>query len=53
MSHECPDCYSLCFCRGDIDDCMLNTDEAIVQCEHWRSCDQDYGQEDDLDDREE
>lgn len=43
MSHECPTCYMLCHCGGDIDDiCMSDTDEETC-CTH---CDEFEGEED-------
>jgi hypothetical protein len=38
MSHECPDCGELCFCNGDIDDCMNNLESDIIKCSHWQQC---------------
>lgn len=34
MSHECPECYQVCYCNGDIDDCILNIDEDVNRCIH-------------------
>lgn len=31
--HECPECYSMCHCHGDIDDLLLNRDEYVDGCE--------------------
>lgn len=48
MSHQCPECYSVCYCNGDIDDCLLNLDADIARCRHcedadWESIlDEDY-----------
>ena len=52
VSHTCPECDELCRCRGDIDDCMIDTDETMKHCEHWRQCDPDYSEEDEFDDRD-
>jgi len=40
MSHECPECGSLCFCSGDIDDCMFNFPKDQDRCTHYtqREC---------------
>jgi hypothetical protein len=39
MAHSCPQCWILCHCGGDIDDCRFdNTDEQNA-CTH---CDGDY-----------
>lgn len=35
MSHECPECGALCFCNGDIDDCMLNVPKYQDRCRHY------------------
>ena len=50
MSHECPDCYELCFCNGDIDDCMLNSDDAVNHCEHYKQCEKDFSEDWDFED---
>lgn len=34
MSHECPECGQVCFCHGDIDDCMFNSEYAYIHCDH-------------------
>ena len=52
MSHECPECDELCYCRGDVDDCLLNTKKAILSCVHWKKCERDYSDEDEFDDRD-
>ena len=53
MAHECPDCYMVCHCGGDIDDiefdrlprggcdcpCRKEQDEAEHEFDnHWRPC---------------
>ena len=45
MAHTCPDCGELCYCNGDIDDCEMDTEDTMLNCEHWRKCDQDYSEE--------
>jgi len=32
--HSCPECGQACCCQGDLDDCLLDTDETDAQCEH-------------------
>jgi len=34
MAHECPDCGELCYCGGDIDDCLMNIEEDVMACTH-------------------
>jgi len=34
MAHSCPDCSQACYCNGDIDDCLLDDDDAINACTH-------------------
>ena len=34
MAHECLVCGSWCHCNGDIDDCLLNDDEDVDNCDH-------------------
>jgi hypothetical protein len=41
MSHECPECGELCFCNGDIDDCLFNWDEDVDACTHCDGIDDD------------
>jgi len=36
MAHECPECYSLCHCGGDIDD--IDFGES-ADCKHYRKLD--------------
>ena len=43
MAHDCPVCYSLCFCNGDIDDCCFNFTEDILKCTH---CDDEITDDD-------
>lgn len=38
MAHSCPTCGQACYCQGDIDDILLDTDEAVNACDH---CDED------------
>jgi hypothetical protein len=32
MAHECPNCGSICYCNGDIDDLLLNCDDDVNKC---------------------
>ena len=34
MAHECPECGELCYCGGDIDDCLLNIHADVMGCTH-------------------
>jgi DNA-directed RNA polymerase subunit RPC12/RpoP len=34
MAHECPECGQVCYCGGDIDDCLFNFDEFVFGCQH-------------------
>jgi hypothetical protein len=34
MAHECPDCGSVCYCGGDIDDCVWNMRQDVNSCMH-------------------
>lgn len=47
MAHECPDCGSVCYCGGDIDDCVFNFDDDVDGCTHFKICD---AEEEDFDD---
>lgn len=47
MAHNCPECYALCHCGGDIDDLLLNCEEDINGCTHSDIC--QYEDEDDFD----
>jgi hypothetical protein len=38
--HSCPDCGSACYCHGDIDDCVVETEAySAMHCDH---CPDDY-----------
>jgi len=32
MAHECPECGSICYCNGDIDDCLLPDRDVEAAC---------------------
>lgn len=34
MAHSCPECGSLCFCGGDIDDCQFEGTPEEKACNH-------------------
>lgn len=52
--HHCPDCGHACYCHGDIDDCVVETEEySSERCEcdcaeaGWVAADElDYHDED-------
>jgi hypothetical protein len=50
MAHSCPDCGSVCYCGGDIDDCLFDDEDAINACLH---CFGEDTREDDCEDFEE
>jgi hypothetical protein len=35
MAHECPECGQVCYCGGDIDDVLLDDEDAAEQCVHF------------------
>lgn len=37
MAHTCPVCGQVCYCNGDIDDIILDSEEAAVNCTHCDS----------------
>ncbi len=32
--HSCPECGQACCCNGDIDDCLMDTEESYLDCFH-------------------
>jgi hypothetical protein len=54
MAHSCPECGQACYCNGDIDDCLLDDEAAVIACTCCPDgCDDedfDYDVEVDLDD---
>ena len=34
MAHECPECYMICHCHGDIDDIIFDGTEEQSKCDH-------------------
>ena len=47
MAHECPECGEICYCNGDDDDTEINTDFAIIHCNHYLKCEVLHNGEDD------
>lgn len=41
MAHSCPECYQVCHCGGDIDDLLLDEDDAVNRCNHCDGSDAD------------
>lgn len=51
MAHECPECGSICYCKGDIDDICLNLAADAARCNHYLKPDCDgYEDLEDYDD---
>jgi hypothetical protein len=48
MAHSCPDCYQMCYCGGDIDDCCFDGTPEELACGHClgRDDDDDDGYDD-------
>jgi hypothetical protein len=38
MAHECPECGQTCYCNGDIDDCIIPSEESEMNCIHYKKC---------------
>jgi len=45
MAHTCPECGQVCYCEGDIDDCVLDTDETAENCTHYKICSKEYAED--------
>lgn len=46
--HDCPDCYSACYCGGDIDDMLLEgtvEEQRCTHCQGGSADDQECGEE--------
>ena len=41
MAHTCPECGQACFCNGDIDDCLNDFEEDVMNCSHYLECEQE------------
>jgi hypothetical protein len=52
MAHTCPECGSICYCGGDIDDAEIPDDEAEENCTCCLDDSDDGDDYDDLDDSE-
>lgn len=53
--HDCPDCGQACYCHGDIDDCVVETEEySSEHCTHYLTaeCREAFGDERDVADEE-
>lgn len=50
MSHECPICYQVCCCNGDIDDVEFDNPDVIAACHH---CNEYIGEDDDCEEEAE
>ena len=46
MAHNCPECYALCYCNGDIDDCCFDLPEDQNKCNHYLKCDVEESDQD-------
>ena len=49
MAHSCPDCGGRCFCIRGQTDYETITNENVEDCEHWRECQRDDDNENELD----
>ena len=47
MAHECPDCGQVCYCNGDVDDCVNNFSRDQLNCSHWLQCESENEEEGD------
>jgi hypothetical protein len=48
MAHECPECGQVCYCNGDIGDCLFENEYYIIHCQHYLECEpmqDDYPEE--------
>ncbi len=48
MAHTCPKCGQMCYCNGDIDDCCFNFEDDVMRCDHWKQCEQEPDDDDDI-----
>ena len=44
MAHSCPECHQVCYCNGDIDDCLFDFEEDVQGCTHC--CGDEHDDED-------
>lgn len=49
MAHSCPICDEVCHCHGDLDDCLIDDDQALDACTHCDEFDEDDGVDEDDD----
>jgi hypothetical protein len=49
MAHPCPDCGQACFCGGDTDYVLIDSEDEMMACIHCFCLSED-SQEDDYDD---
>ena len=35
MAHDCPECGSVCYCGGDIDDILFEDSDEQFDCTHY------------------
>jgi len=52
MAHECPECGQVCYCNGDIDDCIIPSEESEMNCIHYKKCTKEDPRYEDDDDFE-
>ena len=53
MAHTCPDCGSVCYCNGDIDDILidgLDYDGSCTHCDDRDDNDYTWGRDPDSED---
>lgn len=52
MAHSCPECDQCCHCGGDVDDCIIDGNEAQMKCNHcpWDGVESDDEDIDDMTD---
>jgi len=46
MAHTCPECGQVCYCGSDIDDCLFDFEEDVINCTHYLQCEQDNNGDD-------
>jgi hypothetical protein len=44
--HTCPECGMSCCCQGDLDDCVMDTEETYDECIHLCEPDPDEDERD-------
>ena len=38
MAHTCLECGEVCYCNGDIDDCVFDFPQDQIRCTHYEEC---------------